>query len=1598
MLDLITLTKSQIIDLIAEKLIDRAGESHAEAMRVFVDQFFCVSAPDELRQSDLEYLCDSAYSYWQVQFDFDATKPDIRVFNPDFAEHGWHSKHTIVQVHMADMPFLVDSIRMELNRRNIGIFSINNCVLAVERQGTQLVNLSRAKDKTKNQSLESIIHIEVDRQTKGEPLVDLADSLKDILAEVEDSVGDFKAMLSKVETAKADLAGARKQFDDVDEHNALIDWLVDDHFIFLGYEFLTNEGDNDKPALKCVPESRLGLQKRYYETPDSLQAEQDAGLLDEVCVCRFGKDRFKSRVHRPAYRDLIALKAFDKKGNFIGKHRFYGLYTSPVFVTPPRKIPVIREKIKQILDDCEFEVGGHSYKALAQILTDIPREELILASVEKLEATSLGIFNMQERRQAGLFVRKDSSKRYYSCLYYIPTDLYTTELRNRVEHILKQGFGAHDVEATAQISQTLLSRTHFVLYVDPSNQGEVDPAPVEARVLEISRSWEDELQSSLAEALGEEQGSVAYQNYRGGFSAAYQEAFSPGNAVTDIQHCEQVDHESGLLMRFYINPDNQSQTLRFKLYNPVGALVLSDAIPVLENFGLRVLSEHPFVVHTRSGETCWISDFEVTHNHGDALNLAQFKKPIEDAFTQIWAGRAVSDKFNRLILSAQLHWRDAAMLRAISRYIKQLKFGYSQPFMADVLERNGDITKALVALFKCRFDPAGDQSETRADELRAQISEALDQVASLDDDKILRRFVDVISAVSRTNFYQVDEDGEYKDYFSFKVHTQSLADIPKPKPKFEIYVYAPWMEGVHLRAGSVARGGLRWSDRVEDYRTEVLGLVKAQQVKNSVIVPTGAKGCFICKQMPSNASREEMQAEGIRCYKTFIRGLLDITDNRRGDEIIPPQNVVRHDGDDPYLVVAADKGTATFSDIANGLAEEYGFWLGDAFASGGSQGYDHKGMGITAKGAWESVKRHFREFGVNTQTDEFTVVGIGDMSGDVFGNGMLLSETIQLVAAFNHLHIFVDPNPDAAKSFKERERMFALPRSTWADYDTKLMSKGGGIFSRSAKSIDISPEIAKRFDITEKRLSPNELLGYILRARVDMVWNGGIGTYVKSTAESHADVGDKANDAIRINGNQLRCKVLGEGGNLGFTQLGRVEFAKTGGAANTDFIDNAGGVDCSDHEVNIKILLNSVVEQGDLTVKQRNQILEDMTDEVSDLVLTNNYRQAQALSIAKVHAQESLDDYIRLMNSLEKQGKLDPALEYLPTEGDLRSRVKDGGQLTRPELSVLISYAKIDIKQALVDSWLTEDKTIQYEMTGAFPASLVEKYPAGVFEHRMRKEIVANQIANDIANRMGITFAFNLKSVTGLGYTEIAAAYLCARTIFDVKAQWRAIEGLDNQVPNAVQVEMMRDVIRLLTRTTYWLLRNHGDALASETLMSGYQEEINGLIHNAEALGEVVPDSRWRTKFDRYVEAGVPNDLAAYCAASESLYWMLDIVDIAGEQGAAIDVVANCYFGLGSQLDLIWLDDQLREYAPASHWQARAAVGYRVELDGEQHRLCKGILAASGSSAIEKLDAWMADREGPIERWQSNLVDIKASSLDDSAIFAVALSALSELR
>ncbi len=1577
---------------------------------LFAGQFFAIVALDELLERRLSDLVGCTLSAWRLLERFDPAQPQVQVFNPDYEKHGWLSSHTVVQVLHPNMPFLVDSLRMELNRRGHRIHSLQGGVLDVRRDasGALLEVLPESGGGAEGRE-EALIFAEIDRCATLAEQRELEQALLEVLAEVRLAVTDFVAMTSCARALQEWLERAPLKVDaeELAEIKVFMHWLLEDHFTFLGYEEFSVQDCPDGGGIMCYEEaSLLGLCKRLRRGLDEESRRvgpQVIAYLREPQVLSFAKASQSSLVHRPAYPDYVSLRELDEAGRVVKEYRFMGLYTAPVYNESVRRIPCIRRKVAEIEHRAGFERSSHLSRELAQVLEVLPRDDLFQAPLGELLHTAISIVQIQERNRLRLFLRRDPYGRLVYGLAFVPRDIYSTEIRQKMQQLLMERLKASDCEFWVYFSESILARVQFILRVNPADRVEFDLQRLEREMIQVCRSWIDDYAELMVESFGEAQGTTLLAEFPHGFPAGYRERSAPHSAVVDMQHLLSLSDEQPLVMGFYQPLLLGDRQLHGKIYHADTPLPLSDVLPVLENLGLRVLGEFPYPVHRRDGREFWIHDFSFTCAEGQELDLQQLNDILQDAFIHIMRGYAENDAFNRLVLSAAIPWREVALLRAYARYLKQIRLGFDLGYIAAALLNHTDIARELVRLFRTRFylarRMAGEELEDKQQRLEQAILGALDRVEALSEDRILRRYLDLVRATLRTNFYQIDAGGRPKGHISVKLDPRAIPEMPRPVPCYEIFVYSPRVEGVHLRGGKVARGGLRWSDREEDYRTEVLGLVKAQQVKNAVIVPMGAKGGFVPRRLPVGGSRDEIQAEAIACYRIFVSGLLDLTDNLKDGQLLPPPNVVRADGDDPYLVVAADKGTASFSDIANGIAAENGFWLGDAFASGGSSGYDRKKMGITARGAWVSVQRHFRERGIDVQRDPVSVIGIGDMSGDVFGNGLLQSRSVRLLAAFDHRHVFVDPDPDPERSFVERQRLFELPRSSWADYDPALISTGGGVFLRSAKSVRISPQMKERFAIEADRLTPNELIGGLLRAPVDLLWNGGIGTYVKSSQESHPDVGDKANDAVRVNGCELRARVVGEGGNLGMSQLGRVEYCLADGACNTDFIDNAGGVDCSDHEVNIKILLGEVLAAGDMTEKQRNRLLHDMTDAVAGLVLDNIYKQTQALSLAERRARLHPGEYRRLIDALEHAGRLDRPLEFLPSDEELAERLAGGRSLTRPELAVLISYSKIDLKEALLASRVPDEDYLTRDMEGAFPPLLVKRFGKLLCSHRLRREIVATQVANDLVNHMGITFVQRLKESSGMDAAAVAEAYVIVRDIFHLPHWFRQIEALDHQVPAELQLTLMDELTRLGRRATRWFLRNRRNELDAARDVAHFGPRVAALGLKLDGLLEGSVHQQWHLRYQGYVEAGVPELLARLVAGTGYLYTLLPILEAADVTGREPAEVALAHFAIGGALELPWYLQQINNLPVDSQWQALAREAFRDDMDGQQRIITIALLQMLGGPEDIKarVALWLEQHQPLVERWRAALAELRAAGTVDYAMFAVVNRELADL-
>lgn len=1596
-----TSRRTERTDEVVKLVRAKVAPEQREALADFARAYFAQVDPDELAERQVADLYGTALSHWGFARKREPGHARVRAFNPTIAEHGWQSTHTVIEIVNDDMPFLVDSVTMEVNRHGLTLHLIIHPLVAVNRDAGGVLQGLAGDGGGPH---ESFIHVEVDRVPESSQLDALAADVTRVLGDVRLAVADWRAMRQRM----LDIIHDQRQHappiatEELAEGTAFLRWLDDNHFTFLGYRRHELAIVDGQDALNVVADSSLGILREvaaldavaaFAALPPEVRAQVRRPDLLVVT-----KSTARSTVHRPGYLDYVAVKRFGADGAVCGEDRFLGLFTSTAYSANPADIPLLRRKVADVVARAGLAPGSHAGKALINILETYPRDELFQTSGDDLLQTAVAILHLGERQRFRLFVRRDPFERFVSCLIYAPREHYTTELRQKWQAILVQTFNGSNSEFNVHLSESVLARVQITVRTQPGQIPAFDARELEARLVSAARRWDDDLKTALIEASGEARGIQLLRQFGGAFPAGYREEFAARAAVPDVELMTRLGDAEPVGMSLYRPLEAPPGNLRFKLLRRGEPLTLSASLPMLEHMGLKVLDEHPYRIAPQGSAPIWIHDFGLVSSLGDAeVEVDALHEVFENAFAAVLRGAVEDDDFNRLVLAARLPAEQIVVLRAYAKYMRQIGFALSQAFIEATLAAHAGIARQLTQLFELRFDPAGGaDADARAAAQVTAIAAALEQVDNLSEDRVLRQYLALMLATTRTNFWCRDAAGRRRGFLSFKFDSSKVPGLPAPKPMFEIFVYSTRFEGVHLRGGKVARGGLRWSDRPEDFRTEVLGLVKAQMVKNTVIVPVGSKGGFVLKKAPPAGDREAFMKEGVACYEDYLRGLLDITDNRVGDKIVPPTQVRRYDTDDPYLVVAADKGTATFSDYANGISKEYSFWLGDAFASGGSVGYDHKAMGITARGAWESVKRHFREMGVDTQASAFTVAGIGDMSGDVFGNGMLLSRHIHLLAAFDHRHIFLDPQPDPEKAFVERERLFRLPRSSWVDYDAGLISAGGGVYARSAKSIQITPEVQRALSITANAMTPTELVNAILKAPVDLVYNGGIGTYVKATGESHSQVGDRANDALRVNGKELRCKVFAEGGNLGCTQLGRIEYALAGGRINTDAIDNSAGVDTSDHEVNIKILLGLAVSEGELTDKQRNALLPGMTDDVAALVLRDNVFQTQVLSVTGRMAPQLMDAQARFMLYLEKADRLNRAIEFLPSNEEIADRRGKGQGLTSPERAVLLAYSKIWLYDELLGSTLPDDPWVSTALERYFPPLLQERFSGYMQRHPLKREIIATHVTNSMINRVGSTFVHRLLETTGARAFEIVRAYLLSREIFGMVSLWQAIESLDNKVADEMQSLMLIDTSRQLERGTKWFLR-------SRRLIDDMEVTIEHFTSNVTKLAARLPqllDADERARVDaaaaHYVAGGVPRELADRVVTFGTLYATLDIAEIAGGARWPVELVAAIYFDLANRLGMPWLRDKITALPGDQHWQMLAKGAMLDDLWGLQRSITGAVLTGGGDidSPATLVEAWQASNGRTIERAGQLLGELRAVPAPDAAMLSVALREL----
>lgn len=1587
----IDLLKENLIEKVVAFARDQLPSANLPAAERLLRAYYDNVAPEDILSRDPESLYGAGMALLSFARRRIPGTPKLRVYHPSPDECGWTSEHSIVEVVNDDMPFLVDSITAALQRQEIGVHLVVHPILAVSRD-TDGKMTDLTDQPADGAVLESLMHVEIDRQTP-QAAEQLAARLLGVLQDVRAAVEDWSAMRGRMEAVLEEVSAlpAGLPAEEVAEANDFLRWIYDDHFTFLGYRSFRFSAEG---AVELEDEHGLGLLRdpslRVFDEERDLAAmppEVQAFLRRPQLLLLAKGDRV-STVHRPVPLDIIVVKRFDAEGRVVGMYNIVGLYTAAAYTRPPLMIPLLRRKVESVVERAGFLANSHDGRALQAILENYPRDELLQADEQSLFDTALAILRLQERQRVAVFVRKDEFERFVSALVFLPRDRYDTRLRLIVQDLLEQSYGGRVTTWYTQVADSPLARLHFIVRTRSGSVPDVDLAELESRLAEAARSWSDRLQEVLVEEHGEDRGLSLYRRWGRSFPTSYLETYGPRTALLDIDRIEAAvaGPAKGMGLYFYRPVEAADTEARFKIYQGGQPVALSDVLPVFEHMGFRVISEVPYALRRDGEDPVWIHDFTMAAIDGKSFEIAHLRTAFEDAFRAVVNGQAEDDGFNRLIVNAGLSWRQVMILRAYAKYLRQAGSTFSQSYVERSVTSNPTVAALLVALFEARFDPS--QASDGEAEVKA-IETALEAVTSADEDRILRRFLNLIDSTLRTNAFQPAADGQPKDYLSLKLDSKRIQGLPLPRPNVEVFVYSTRMEGIHLRGGKVARGGIRWSDRPEDFRTEILGLIKAQMVKNAVIVPVGSKGGFVVKRPPKTGGREAFLEEGIACYKTLMRGLLDITDNLAGGKLVAPAQVIRRDADDPYLVVAADKGTATFSDIANGVSADYGFWLDDAFASGGSVGYDHKVMGITARGAWVSVQRHFREMGIDVQTQDFTAVGVGDMSGDVFGNGMLRSRHTRLVGAFDHRHIFVDPNPDPEASFIERERMFALPRSSWADYDVSKLSAGGGIYPRDAKTLHLSKETRERFGIETETVTPVELMRAILTAQVDLLWFGGIGTYVKAGSESNAEVGDRANEALRIDGADIRAKVLGEGANLAVTQLGRIEYALAGGRLNTDAIDNSAGVDCSDHEVNIKILVGDAVASGDMTLKQRNELLAAMTEDVGHLVLRDNYLQTQAISIFETQASEMLDQQERFMRLLERSGRLDRTVEFLPNDEELARRAHAGRGLTRPEIAVLLAYGKMWLYDALLESDLPDDPLLVDGLVRYFPTALrTPEWRERMQNHRLKRELVATIVTNSMVNRVGGSFIARIMERTGCSAADLARAYLIVRDAFGLRDVWDAIETLDNKVPANAQTAMLIEANRLIERGIGWVLSYAQRPLDVGRIRAELEPGIVAVRHQFDQVLPAETAALLSQRVEDWKTQGVPEELARQVAGLIVLASANDISRIAAKVDRPVEDVGRLYFIAGSRFGLGWLRAAAERLPAGSHWQKLATDAVIDDLYGRQAALTASIAAVG--SGEEALTAWIEARRQAVQRTDQLLGELKTAGKLDLATLIVA--------
>ncbi|MDH3747942.1 MAG: NAD-glutamate dehydrogenase [Gammaproteobacteria bacterium] len=1594
--------KAGIIDAIVASRSQTTVLGNRAQIKLYLAQYFADVPVEDLQGRSESTMARVALEHLEFGAIRRPGRALLRIYNPNEQTHGYSSNYTFIEMINDDMPFLVDSVSAAIIRQNLAVHITVHPVIKILRDGKG--NLQSIQDRDdKDGRNESFVRFAIDRETDPKHLKLLETEILKVLADVRLSVRDWREMRKMMAVARDSMQFGPPGVDEDlrEESQALLDWMIDDRFTFLGYREYRLSERGERVFLKAAPGTGLGLLAHDERGTDAIELTKEMRRLtrskDWLIIT---KANSRSTVHRPAYLDYVGVKVYDNNGKAVGELRFIGLFTSIAYSESPRHIPLLRLKVEKILDRSHVNPQGHRGKALMHIIDTFPRDELFQGTVSDLARTTLGVLNLQDRQRVRFFLRRDTFRRFFSCLVYVPREKYATAVRRKMELILKEEFDGTSVDSSVQIFDSPLARVHIIVRTPPGDRPRISIHDIEERVANVVVTWTDKVYRELQDLFGADEGQRLHRLYGHVFPAGYQEDTKPRDACSDISRIDNMRQDGEMRTVHLYKPDeSEPGHVHFIVYSDEEPLVLSDAFPILENMGVDVYTERPYELKLTDDDSFWIQDFHLRHESGSEIEVESSERGFEECFVRVLNRQLEDDGMNRLVLAADLDWRQISLLRCYAKYLQQLGLPFSQAYMDDVLVAHAGLVRLFVSQFETQFDPSLKKAtrKRKLEEVIPSVKRSVARARNVDEDRILNAFAGAIAATLRTNYFLRDDGNEPKSYISIKLDPTVMPEVPLPRPRFEIFVYSPEIEGVHLRGGEIARGGLRWSDRREDFRTEVLGLMKAQVVKNTVIVPTGAKGGFFCKHLPTD-DRDAMLATGISCYKTFISGLLDITDNVIDGKVTTPTDVIRRDAEDPYLVVAADKGTATFSDIANGISAEYGFWLDDAFASGGSAGYDHKKMGITARGAWEAVKRHFREQGLNTQKDPFTVAGIGDMSGDVFGNGMLLSRKIKLVAAFNHLHIFIDPDPDMAASFRERNRLFKKGRSGWGDYNESLISKGGGVFSRQAKTIRLSNDARTMLGTDETTMKPNELIRAILRMKVDLLWNGGIGTYVKASSEGHIDVGDRSNDGVRVDANELNCRVVGEGGNLGLTQRARIEYSLNGGRINTDFIDNSAGVDSSDREVNIKILLSDVAKIKSMTRPRRDELLASMTDDVAELVLRNNYLQTQAISMSEIRSLERIDETARLITNLERTGLLDRDLEFLPDDIEIEERRARKQGFTRPELAVVLSYAKIDLYNGLIDSNETLEDFLRIDPLRYFPTILRRRYSDLRAGHRLSRQILATLIANDIINRMGPAFVKRIQMDTGAEIVTIARAYTVARQVCRAGNLLKTIESLDHKIPATAQMSMMFEVSRSLRHICYWLIEHFGNDFEIEATVLRLKDGVTAVYTRTGAAMSTPARVRHQNAAENYMKMGVPEKLANRMSSLLLTRAALDIADLAAEYKRDVLETAKIYSAFNENLGFYWLHVSVEDLEVHGRWQAIARSNLRDEFYRIRREIASQMLRKQSKRDMNiRVKNWLQNHTMEVERYKHMIEEMKIRGQIDFATLSVAAQELRDL-